>query len=78
MDPVDLYDRTTRPRETVADARAWLLDCEWAEGEDAHEQIVLLNDVGVIAAVERHYEGGWKAFADDRWDGRTPRERQGA
>jgi len=78
MDYADLYDRTIRSREAVEAAREWLLDCDWAEGEDAHEQIVLLNAVGVIAATERHHEGGWVAFAQANgyWDGRTPRERE--
>ena len=78
MDAVDLYDRTLRPREAVEDARGWLLDLDWAEGEDAYDRIGLLNAVGVIAAVERHYDGGWVGFARDGgvWSGRTPRERQ--
>jgi len=60
-----LYDLAARPREAVRDARAWLLDCEWAEGEDAVEEIQVLNALGIIMAVERHYDGGWKAFLRD-------------
>ena len=61
----ELYDLAARPREAAADARAWLLDCEWAEGDDAHDTIRLLNAVGLIAAVERHYEGGYRQFLAD-------------
>ena len=57
-----LLDLTPRVRQAVEEARAWLLDCEWAEGEDARETIRLLNHVGIVSAVERHYEGGWLEF----------------
>jgi hypothetical protein len=78
LDPVDLLDRTLRPREVVRDARGWLLDC-FGETDEV-EAIELLNAVGVVAAVNRHYVGGWVGFASEAgaWDGRTPRERAGA
>ena len=77
FDPADAYDRTLEPRKAIELAREWLLDCEWAEGEDAVEQINLANAVTIIGAVECHYEGGWEAFAksEDLWSGLTPRER---
>lgn len=43
------------------EARAWLLDLMWVE-EDAHEQIENLDLEGLIAAINRHYDGGWLAF----------------
>ena len=75
LDPVELYDRTFRPREAVRVARGWLLDC-FGE-EDEVEAIRLLNDVGIVAAIERHYSGGWQTFtaAEGLWSGLTPRER---
>lgn len=51
-----------RPREATAEARDWLLD---AFGPDARNEIRLLNAVGIVAAVERHYEGGWQQFLLD-------------
>jgi len=80
FDAADAYDRTLEPRKAVELAREWLLDCEWAEGEDAVEQINLANAVTIIGAVECHYEGGWEAFAksEDLWSGLTPRERHKA
>lgn len=78
MDLAHLYDCTIRPREAVELAREWLLDCDWAEGEDAVEAIRLASAVGVIGAVQCHYDGGWIEFAKSEglWDGRTPRERE--
>jgi len=77
FDPADAYDRTLEPRKAVELAREWLLDCEWAEGEDAVEQINLANAVTIIGAVECHYDGGWQGFAkcEGLWSGLTPRER---
>lgn len=78
QDPTYLLDRTLRPREAVAEARDWLLDLDWAGGEDDVEAIELANDVTIVAAVQRFYEGGWKAFAiaAGYWSGLTPRERE--
>jgi len=76
-DPCDLLARTLRGRETVAEARSWLLDC-FGDDEDAVEAIRLANHVVVVGYVQRHYEGGWVQFAKDgdAWSGLTPRERQ--
>lgn len=58
MDTDTLYSWAARPREAVAEARSWLLDC-FPENE---AEIRLLNAASIIIAVEKHYEGGWKAF----------------
>jgi hypothetical protein len=60
-----LLDLTPRPRQACAEGRDWLLELEWREGEDAYETIRLLNQVGIVRAVERHYDGGWKQFLND-------------
>lgn len=60
----------------LADARAWIADCEWANlgSEDVGE----LTDEQVIAGVARHYEGGIQQFALDNgacdacWDQVVP------
>ena len=49
-----------RRREAVAHGREWLLDC-FGEPEDV-EGIKLLNAVGVVRAVEIHFDGGWEEF----------------
>lgn len=74
MNACELYDRTIQPRDTVRVARESLLDSgcfdpEWVE---------LLNEVGVVEAVDRFFIGGWIAFAQEegRWSGLTPRERE--
>jgi len=67
-----LYYRAVRPREGYEQAKAWLLDCDWAEGGEAQEYIRCLNHVGVVAAVERHYEGGYEQFLADDHNLKTP------
>lgn len=47
--------------QAVADARDWLLDCF---PNDADE-ILALGDIGIVQAMQRHYEGGWGQFALD-------------
>lgn len=49
--------RSPAPAE-LEEARGWLLDCF-----DDREAIEELEPAGLVAAVERHYEGGWAAFA---------------
>ena len=78
MNASDLYERTLQPRYAVELGRQWLLDLDW-DDEDVWERIKLSNAVGVIDAVNRHYYGGWVAFAktEGLWNGFTPREREG-
>lgn len=45
------------------EAREWLLDLMWVE-EDAHEQIENLDLEGLIAAINLHYDGSWRAFVE--------------
>lgn len=40
------------------EARGWLLDCFPDNEGEIHE----LDAAGLVAAVNRHYEGGWRAF----------------
>lgn len=52
-----------RPREAVADAKDWLLDCY--EDEESREEIGLLNAVATMKSVEGLYAGGWRQFCVD-------------
>ncbi|HEY7421492.1 MAG TPA: hypothetical protein VH541_05735 [Gaiellaceae bacterium] len=61
IDPADWLASTPSPREACRQAREWLLDLEW-EGESDRETIELLNQVGLVAAIERYYDGGWGEF----------------
>jgi hypothetical protein len=47
----------------LIDAREWLMDCEWAD-EDA-ESIAEMSDETIRRAVQRHYDGGLRAFIAD-------------
>lgn len=49
--------------QTVAEARAWLLDCEW-QGI-TRTAIRRLSAHAVMRAVARHYEGGVAGFIAD-------------
>jgi hypothetical protein len=57
-----LLATTPRPREAIAEARDWLLDCFGNEPEAAR-QIRYANAVRIIKFVERHYVDGWHAVA---------------
>lgn len=45
----------------LAEARAWIADCTWAEDIDTDE----LTARQVYAGIERHYDGGWPQFIRD-------------
>lgn len=47
----------------VAEMRAWLCDCAWADVDTA--DIALMPDVQIVAAVERHWDGGLANFLHD-------------
>lgn len=60
VDADDLYYKSIRPREAVQIARAWLED----QGVTEHNGIPLelLNEVGVVAAMNEHYPDGYEMF----------------
>lgn len=47
--------------QLLREARAWIADCTWADDIDAYS----LTGDQVRRGVQRHYEGGWAAFAAD-------------
>lgn len=53
------------PIHVDSHARDWLNDLAWADEEDATERIATLNPVQLKAAINRHYEGGWRGFLVD-------------
>jgi hypothetical protein len=46
--------------EELNDARQWLMDCSWSNV--SAEDIEILPGLTIIAAVDRYFEGGIKAF----------------
>jgi hypothetical protein len=46
--------------QDIADGRAWLADCTWADADE--DAIAGLTREQVARGVARHYEGGWPAF----------------
>jgi hypothetical protein len=47
----------------VSEMRAWLCDCAWADVDTT--DIALMPDVQIVAAVERHWDGGLANFLHD-------------
>ena len=47
--------------DLMTEARAWLADLEWADEPD----FAAMSDEQVKRGVNRHYDGGWAAFAAD-------------
>ena len=45
--------------EELAEARAWIADCQWADDTDG------LTDSQVIRGIARHYAGGIVQFRKD-------------
>jgi hypothetical protein len=45
--------------QQVADARAWVADCAWAD------DTACLPDAAIVRGVARHYDGGWAGFLAD-------------
>jgi hypothetical protein len=45
--------------QQVADARAWVADCLWADDTEH------LSDAAIVRGVATHYDGGWRAFVRD-------------
>jgi len=46
--------------EELNDARQWLIYCSWSNVDS--EDIEILPSLTIIAAVDRYFEGGIKAF----------------
>lgn len=42
-----------------AEAYAWIMDCEWADGPFDPDELTFAQ---VKAGINRHYEGGWNEF----------------
>jgi hypothetical protein len=53
--------RSTPDRDSIAEARAQLAECEWGDAPDVGS----LTAEEVRFGVERHYEGGWQQFLRD-------------
>lgn len=50
----------------VAEARDWIADCEWSEADgDSRAFADSLTNGEVVAAITRHYDGGWPQFHRD-------------
>jgi hypothetical protein len=47
--------------DLLAEARAWINDCQWDDLASAGS----LTDGQVVAGVDRHYVGGWAQFVKD-------------
>lgn len=52
----------TLTADDIAEGRAWLTDCAWADIDS--EAIACLPDAVVVRAVGRHCEGGWAALLE--------------
>lgn len=55
-------DRITLTAAEIAEARAWIADCMWADLEP--EDIAELSDAVVISGVARFFDGGLAAFVE--------------
>jgi hypothetical protein len=47
----------------VSEARAWIARCVWTDLPRG--DVAGLTDEGVMRGIERHYDGGWRRFAQD-------------
>ena len=59
-----LYYRAIRPREAVAEAKAWLLDC-FGDDPEAVQEIQLIAAIGTVQKMDVLYAGGWTQFLRD-------------
>ena len=46
--------------ELLAAARRWISDCSWDDLD--HDAIEDLTGAEVLAGIERHFDGGWRAL----------------
>jgi hypothetical protein len=51
-------DSIVRDSDVMAEARGWVADCQWADGDSGEH----LSDATIQRGIERHYDGGWIAF----------------
>ena len=49
---------------TLALAREWVDDCEWADNPETSA----MSMTEIIHGIDRHYAGGWEAFKTDATD----------
>jgi hypothetical protein len=61
----EVLDIVSVPDHVLDSMRDWLKDCEFREGFDSHIDVEDARDIVIIAAVNRHYDGGYKAFLND-------------
>ena len=47
--------------DVMAEARAWVDDCQWGEGEAMGSEAGL-SDATIRRGIDRHYAGGWAGF----------------
>jgi hypothetical protein len=47
--------------QMISEARGWVADCEWADDFEVDE----LTAEQIKRGIERHYDGGWRAFVAD-------------
>ena len=45
--------------QLISEARGWVADCQWQDETDH------LTDAQIKRGIERHYDGGWRAFVAD-------------
>jgi hypothetical protein len=60
-----VLDIISVPDYVIDGMREWLKDCEFREGYDTHAEIDEASDIAIIAATNRHYDGGYNAFLND-------------
>lgn len=53
-----MTELTAADLAVMPEARAWVADCQWADGDSCEE----LSDATIKAGVDRHYDGGWAGF----------------
>jgi hypothetical protein len=51
-------DQVAVAPDIMPEARAWVADCQWADGDTCE----LLSDAAIRAGIDRHYDGGWAGF----------------
>jgi hypothetical protein len=62
-----MYSTHDPSPKAIAQARAWIDDCDWDDLESAQ----LLSPSEVVDGIERNYAGGWEEFLADEsaWQG---------
>jgi hypothetical protein len=60
-DEIDNRWAAERYAQLIREARGWVADCEWADDFEVDE----LTAEQIKRGIERHYDGGWRAFVAD-------------